>query len=1192
MRAILHSTVTRWVLTGIGTALLAWIIWWLGPLVPWLGSAWPRAAIVAVMVIAWLALNLIADFRRRRRDAALEKGVSEAAPDPTAIASAEEAAAIGEKLSTALGLLRKARGTRGYLYEQPWYAIIGPPGAGKTTALLNAGLHFPLAAEMGQSAVAGVGGTRLCDWWFTEEAVLIDTAGRYTTQDSDAAVDRAGWEAFLDLLKRTRLRQPLNGILVAIGLNDIATTPAAERLAHARAVRRRIREVEERLAVRLPVYLIFTKADLIAGFSEFFDHFDRDSRAQVWGATFPLSPGEVGPASTFAPEFEMLIEALNNQLIDRLQAERSPDRRGLISGFAAQMASLEVPLREFLYEAFAGSRLDPAPMLRGFYFTSGTQQGTPIDRLTATLARTFGIDQSRLPSLRAEQGRSYFLGRLIKDVVFNEAMLVSERPGTAWRRRLVRSGGLAAVLVVLLLGVALFWHARSVNEAAIAEMNAALADYQDTAQKFKLDPVADDDVSAIVALLNKARALPFGYEHGRADLGSWWELGLSQKRKLGENARAIYENGLEWVLLPRLIYRLETQMRQSLSEPDVLYQVTRVYLMLGSKGPMDRNLVRQWIDGDWELSYPGALNAPLRKDLQHHLDALLKLPLRDVSLDNALVETAQIAFSRVTPASRIYSLIKPSAAAKELPPWLPSEPLGNVGARVFVRASGAALNDPDHGVPGFFTVDGFYNVLLPMLPGAAKQIMNESWVLGARAELPQGGVQSQKLEHDVIGLYEDDYQKHWDAMLGDLNLVPLRTPQQASDALYILSSTAQSPIRDLLVAVARQLTLTKSPPQTQANAQANAATKAAAKTAAENMLAPVTPNSVQQLRPIIAAQQRAAIPPPEPPGQRIDNDNRALRNYVGTGGGAPIDQTLRVLDQLRLQLVKLANAPPNAPPPAALGDDPVQLLQSEAASDPQPVRRWVEALAADAGRIRVGGAQKQVHDAWNASGGPAVLCRQAITGRYPFNAGSSNDIPLDDFAKLLSPGGLIDGFFNTQLRPYVDTSGPGWHGQTVDGVTVQISPADLAAFQRAATIRDAFFGVGGTTPAVRFELTPLSLDDGATQVTLDLGGATVTYTHGPPRATQITWPGPNGMSNVRLVFDPAPKTGAAAIEASGPWALFHLLDQGRLQREDSAERYKVTFKLGDREAAFEIRAGSVVNPFGGAAERGFQCPNL
>ena len=95
----------------------------------------------------------------------------------------EEAQALRTRLTTALDLLKKSLRSRGYLYEQPWYAIIGPPGAGKTTALLNAGLRFPLAEQMGQGAVAGVGGTRLCDWWFTEDAVLIDTAGRYTTQD-------------------------------------------------------------------------------------------------------------------------------------------------------------------------------------------------------------------------------------------------------------------------------------------------------------------------------------------------------------------------------------------------------------------------------------------------------------------------------------------------------------------------------------------------------------------------------------------------------------------------------------------------------------------------------------------------------------------------------------------------------------------------------------------------------------------------------------------------------------------------------------------------------------------------------------------------------------------------------------------------------------------------------------------------
>src|SRR5579863_8105819 len=276
MRAVLRFLGSRWFLSFVGVALLSVLVWLFGPFLSFLENWIARAVVIAVMLLIWLGVNFWLDRRRKKNEAALVEGVTAVQSDPSALASAEEVAALREKLTTALALLKRASGSRGYLYEQPWYAIIGPPGAGKTTALLNAGLRFPLAAEMGQSAVAGVGGTRLCEWWFTEDAVLIDTAGRYTTQDSDAAVDRAGWEGFLDLLKRTRARQPLNGVIVAIGIDEIAAAPREERLAHARAIRRRVKEIGDRLAVRLPVYAVFTKADLLVGFSEFFDDLDRE----------------------------------------------------------------------------------------------------------------------------------------------------------------------------------------------------------------------------------------------------------------------------------------------------------------------------------------------------------------------------------------------------------------------------------------------------------------------------------------------------------------------------------------------------------------------------------------------------------------------------------------------------------------------------------------------------------------------------------------------------------------------------------------------------------------------------------------------------------------------------------------------------------------------------------------------------
>ena len=138
-------------------------------------------------------------------------------------------------------------------------------------------------------AVKGVGGTRYCDWWFTEDAVLIDTAGRYTTQDSDAKADQRSWLAFLDLLKRNRPRQPINGVLVAISIEDLLTLPPAEVAAHAAAIRARLIELNQRLKVDFPVYALFTKADLVVGFMEFFGDLDEVAR-QVFGATFQASP--------------------------------------------------------------------------------------------------------------------------------------------------------------------------------------------------------------------------------------------------------------------------------------------------------------------------------------------------------------------------------------------------------------------------------------------------------------------------------------------------------------------------------------------------------------------------------------------------------------------------------------------------------------------------------------------------------------------------------------------------------------------------------------------------------------------------------------------------------------------------------------------------------------------------------------
>ncbi len=1178
MRAVLRFLGSRWFLSFVGVVLLSVLVWLFGPFLEFLEGWIARAIVIAAMLLIWAAVNFWLDRRRRKNEAALVAGVTAAPVDPTAAASAEEVAAMRDKLTTALALLKKASGSRGYLYEQPWYAIIGPPGAGKTTALLNAGLSFPLAAEMGQSAVAGVGGTRMCDWWFTETAVLIDTAGRYTTQDSDSVVDKAGWLAFLGLLKRTRARQPLNGVLVAIALSDIAAAPQPERLAHARAIRRRVKELYDQLGVRVPVYAVFTKADLIAGFTEFFDDLDRERRGQVWGVSYPLDKSEAGTAGRFAGEFRLLVERLNQRLLDRLQAERSPERRTLIAGFPAQVASLAAPLGEFLTEAFGGSRLDPAPVLRGTYLTSGTQEGTPIDRLTGAMARSFGIDAQRARSLRPEQGRSYFLSRLLKDVIFGEAMLVSRDPAQIRRNLFVRAGAAAIALLVALGGAAALVQTREANQAALDESQAALAAYIKAAQAIPLDPVTTDpQLARIDPLLDQARALPFGVD--AAPPPTQWFPGLSQTGKLGAGARQVYRHALQHILLPRLIVRLEGQMRSHFEQPAFLYEATKVYLMLGSAGPLDRNLVKEWMSLDWQLQWPGPAAKGLRDSLERHLAALLDQPLEKVPLDGVLIEDARRTFSRVTLAERVYSIIKGSQPARALPPWRPADAAGASGVRVFIRSSGAPLTE---GVPGFYTIDGFYKVLLPNLPSATIQVASESWVLGKEAQIDPTSPQVLTLQRDVIALYTAEYAKQWDGLMADLDIEPMRNLPQAVQDLYILASP-QSPMRDLLAGITRQLMLTQPPPPPPglagaAQGAAQAATAAASQAAG---------SAAGRLQGILGA---ASGPPPEPPGKAIEDRYAALIAFVGKGPGAPIDNVLKLLNDLQLQLAKLTGAPAGGAAALAGGDDPAQLLQTEASRAPQPVTRWLQALAISGNQLRGGGALDQAKKAFGAPGGPASLCSKAVTGRYPFTPGSTNDIPLDDFARLFATGGLLDKFFNDNLQTFVDTSGPTWKAQPVAGVAPPVTPADLAQFQRASQIRDLFFAGGGNQPTVRFDIAPMDTD--AKQVTLELDGLSVVYAHGPIRSTSVTWPGQNRITSARLVFDPPPSSGQPVLQATGPWALFRLFSLGTLQQSDAADRYTLNFTVGDRRATFELRAGSVLNPFAPGVLRGFQCPAL
>jgi type VI secretion system protein ImpL len=341
---------------------------------------------------------------------------------------AQELESIRARFKQAAGDLDGARfaspdGKGREIEELPWYVIIGAPGSGKTTALLNSGLRLPLYTGKDTApSVPGVAGTRNCDWWFTDEAVLLDTAGRYTTQESDRKADAAAWLGFLGLLKQFRPQRPLNGALVTVSVMDLLLWTKAERARYAAHVRMRLSEMVAALETRFPVYVLVTKLDMLAGFTDFFGAMDVAARAQVWGTTFPMDIDPALIAAPYVTDFGALEDRLGAELLARLHEERDLQSRASIYRFPQQFHAMGALVGEFLALAF-GTQVNHQPLwLRGAYYSSGTQEGNPIDRVLVALARSFDLERAAIAG-SSGTGKSFFLTRLLREVVFSEADL-------------------------------------------------------------------------------------------------------------------------------------------------------------------------------------------------------------------------------------------------------------------------------------------------------------------------------------------------------------------------------------------------------------------------------------------------------------------------------------------------------------------------------------------------------------------------------------------------------------------------------------------------------------------------------------------------------------------------------------------------------------------------------------------------
>jgi IcmF-related N-terminal domain len=411
---------------------------------------WVFALGILLIAILLSLLNVAVSSREKRQARAFEGELRRDAQRPGA--SREEVKqALGDlaaKWTEAVTQLKQAGLD---VYALPWYLLIGEPQSGKSTTLKNSGLEFPVGAD----ALSGAGGTRNCDWWFANEAVILDTAGRFTFQE-ESAPDQAEWSSFLKLLRKYRRYCPINGVLVVIPCTSLLEDSAEEQERKATNIRQKLLHVQRVLEIRFPVFILVTKADRVLGFSEFFLKLDPIDQQQLFGWSTPDGPNKPYDPESFDGVYEQIANRLYRLRLKFLGDEENPAQADKLYVFPEEFRALKTPLANYFKTIFLRTRFDEPFAFRGFYFSSGVQQGRPIAQASRDLLDVSGgAGEGVLENLESlfKKARAFFIRHFYEKKVFPEQGLISRTAAAEARQRktlwLVRGLGIFVILLFL-----------------------------------------------------------------------------------------------------------------------------------------------------------------------------------------------------------------------------------------------------------------------------------------------------------------------------------------------------------------------------------------------------------------------------------------------------------------------------------------------------------------------------------------------------------------------------------------------------------------------------------------------------------------------------------------------------------------------------------------------------------------------
>ncbi len=1171
-----------------GVVCLIWLVWLMGPQVG-LESVESRVQVIIIIgllrFVFYLAHHLVSQRRASQLEASLRQQaqiqVAAARPDHK-----EELEALRRQFDKGVAALKESaigKGVKGKaaLYALPWYMFIGPPASGKSTALRHSGLQFPYLGESGQG-LQGMGGTRNCDWWFTNDAVLLDTAGRYVTHEED----QKEWLGFLDLLKKCRKEKPLNGILVAISIADLMQAGEEELEAHAKKIRGRIDELMTHLGIVFPVYLIFTKCDLVRGFVEFFEELTKAEREKIWGCTFPKSAAKEPAQVRFKTEFEQLLAAVKSRRLARLVNARGPYKLNILT-FPLQLASATDKLTRFVELLFQSNPYQENPMFRGFYLTSGTQEGTPIDRILDVISRASGLGDMVASVFSPAETKSYFLKNLFTDVIFPDQFLAGPSTAIHKQRGVLRVAAFAAGTLFVAISVVALAFSYIGNRALVSNTLSVALNAPDLAVT---DAASLEKNLAYLDRLGERFGDLVSYSENGVPFHLW---GLYRGERLLDDLQEVYAHQFEKIFLIPTKRAMETELdqfasgderREAIAASDYYHSMLKAYIMLGEPKRLNSPYLDRWLTAHWNERLKGlyatyAVPDWVQDSIQRHMvlytGVLARAPQGRVELNKRLVASVQERLREIPIVDRLYGL-----SLREVDESLRPAPF-SVETALQGTQQGTIISD--HPIPGVFTYEGWKGPFQVAMGRVLERLGSEAWVVG------EPDTKQVDVERGIKRLYFQDYVLHWRAFVKSLALGPAVTPANMEELLSALSQT-DSPFLRILEAVDRN---TVPEPEGIAKLQESAVgllgkmkEKLGLETVGKKLEKPQrAPDAAEfpggvtvhflALHDLIAARKEAKEETPliqyltelrkahqmiRPVllSETISPDTKTLARTIVAGGSNGLQQGIDKTDSLLQKL------------DTELRESMVTLL-----SEP-----WLMTMRGVLERTRLDIDQRWGTDVFQA-------CQRTIEGKYPFRS-SGEDAVVEDVVNLLHPEqGALWRFYQADLKPFLEERGDRVVRRVSNGIALTVSDAFLESLEKAKFVSDSLFTKGSQDLGATIEVYPYPPQGLAgrsvSEVRLDIGDQRLRYRMEPQEWWEMKWPGPMPSLGAALLVQVG--NSSVAKEFKDVWGLFKLIRAGVIESSDHSDvKVKVQWELLTPDSKplqirYDVRAKSVKNPF-------------